>query len=108
MREISSSITFEVQAGETIPLRVARSTRLSVQGGVVWVTRSDDVDDYFLVAGEGLKLRRGERLWLSSDGKASACVAFTVALPVRQVAVSGVKRALARAAGWFRDDWRTV
>jgi hypothetical protein len=108
MREISSSITFEIQPGETIPLRVVRSTRLSVQGGLVWATRSNDVDDYFLVAGESLKLRRGERLWLSCDAADAACVAFSVALPARQAAAKGLRRGFAWVAGWFRDDWRTV
>src|SRR5437868_15491140 len=62
MQEISSSITFEIPAGETVPMKVQRSTRLTVQCGPVWATRSNDVEDYFLVDGETLRLRRGERL----------------------------------------------
>ena len=65
MREISSSITFEIKAGETVPMKVARSTRLAVSGGAIWVTRSDDIEDYWLQPGHTLRLRRGERLWLS-------------------------------------------
>lgn len=108
MREIYSSITFEIQPGETIPMKVARSTRLTVQGGPVWATRSNDVEDYFLSSGSSLKLRRGERLWLSADGENGACVSFSVAVPAQQAAVSGIKRLLARAAELFRDNWRTV
>lgn len=52
MREISSSITFEIQAGETVPMKVVRSTRLSVCGAPVWVARSNDVRDYFLFPGD--------------------------------------------------------
>ena len=48
MREISSSIAFEIRNGETIPMKVARSTKLVVHGGAVWVTRSDDTEDYWL------------------------------------------------------------
>ncbi|AOJ70138.1 MULTISPECIES: DUF2917 domain-containing protein [Burkholderia] len=108
MREISSSITFEIQPGETVPMKVARSTRLAVRGAPVWATRSNDIADYFLSPGETLKLRRGERLWLSADGAASACVSFSIAVPPQQAAVSGLLRLAARFAALFRDGWRTV
>ena len=68
MREISSSIAFEIRSGETLPMKVARSTKLVVHGGAVWVTRSDDIEDYWLQPGHTLRLRRGERLWLSAEG----------------------------------------
>lgn len=35
MREISSSVTFEIQPGETVPMKVVHSTRLSIQGATV-------------------------------------------------------------------------
>ncbi|KVD88978.1 hypothetical protein WS62_16765 [Burkholderia sp. ABCPW 14] len=108
MREISSSITFEIQPGETVPMKVVRSTRLSVRGASVWATRSNDVHDYFLSPGETLKLRRGERLWLSADGETSACVSFSIAMPPQQAAVSGIVRFATRFAALFRDGWRTV
>ncbi|AJY41161.1 DUF2917 domain-containing protein [Burkholderia humptydooensis] len=108
MKEISSSITFEIQPGETVPMKVARSTRLTVRGAPVWATRSNDVHDYFLCAGETLKLRRGERLWLSADGETSACVSFSMIVPPQQAAVSGIMRLAARFVALFRDGWRTV
>jgi hypothetical protein len=77
MREISSSIAFEIRTGETIPMKVARSTKLVVHGGAVWVTRSDDTEDYWLQPGHTLRLRRGERLWLSAEGSTHAKVAFS-------------------------------
>ena len=108
MQEISSSITFEIPPGETVPMKVQRSTRLSVQCGPVWATRSNDVDDYFVLDGETLRLRRGERLWLSTEGGQSACVEFSVARPAKQVALSGLARLRERFASLLRDGWRTV
>lgn len=108
MQEISSSITFEIPPGETVPMRVQRSTRLVVQCGPVWATRSNDVDDYFLADGETLKLRRGERLWLSAEGREGACVAFSVSLPPREVALGGLTRLRERVSALFHDGWRTV
>jgi hypothetical protein len=81
MREISSSITFEIEPGETIPMMIAHSTRLSVEGAPVWVTRSNDVEDYWLDPGSSLHLRRGERLWLSVDGDRPARLGFVAPLP---------------------------
>ncbi len=108
MREISSSVTFEIQAGETVPMRVARSTRLTVQGATVWATRSEDTDDYFLASGATLRLRRGERLWLGVEGPLSARVSFSVAATPCQKAGSALKR----VASWFsarlHDGWRVV
>ncbi|KWF17821.1 DUF2917 domain-containing protein [Burkholderia pseudomultivorans] len=108
MQEISSSITFEIPAGETVPMKVQRSTRLTVQCGPVWATRSNDVDDYFLVDGETLRLRRGERLWLSAEGAQGACVAFSVSRPPKEVAFGGLARLRERVGAMFRDGWRTV
>ncbi|MGS0896508.1 DUF2917 domain-containing protein [Burkholderia stagnalis] len=108
MQEISSSITFEIPPGETVPLKVRRSTRLIVQCGPVWATRSNDVDDYFLADGETLKLRRGERLWLSVDGNESACVAFAVSRPPKEVALGGLARLRERVNALLHDGWRTV
>ncbi|MET3215149.1 DUF2917 domain-containing protein [Burkholderia sp. A2] len=108
MQEISSSITFEIPPGETVPMKVQRSTRLVVQCGPVWATRSNDVDDYFLADGETLKLRRGERLWLSAEGREGARVAFSVSRPPREVALGGLSRLRERVSALLHDGWRTV
>jgi hypothetical protein len=108
MQEIYSSITFEIKPGETVPMRVARSTRLAVQGACIWVTRSDDVEDYWLAPGRSLRLRRGERLWLSADGRQSARVAFLVAARPKEEALHWFARLGERFGARFRDVWRTV
>ena len=108
MQEISSSITFEIPVGETVPLKVQRSTRLVVQCGPVWATRSNDVEDYFLVDGETLRLRRGERLWLSAESGQGAHVAFSVSRPAAEVARGVLARLRNRVNALLHDGWRTV
>ncbi|RFU47160.1 DUF2917 domain-containing protein [Paraburkholderia sp. DHOC27] len=108
MREISSSITFEINAGETVPMKVSRSIRLAVSGGAVWVTRSDDTEDYWLQPGHTLRLRRGERLWLSVEGGGRARVAFAVAPRADVRVFDWLARVSDRLGLRSRDGWRTV
>ncbi|MEW6343281.1 MAG: DUF2917 domain-containing protein [Paraburkholderia sp.] len=108
MREISSSITFEIRAGETVPMNIARSTRLTVSCGAVWVTRSDDTEDYWLEPGHTLRLRRGERLWLSVEGGPEARVAFAVPARAHVRALDWLVRLGDRLGLRLRDGWRTV
>ncbi|MDQ7980243.1 DUF2917 domain-containing protein [Paraburkholderia sp. SARCC-3016] len=108
MREISSSIWFEVGNGETVPLRVTDSTQLTVHGGAVWVTRSDDVEDYWLEPGKTLRLRRGERLWLSAEGKTHACVEFFVPKRAGERAINWFARVAERFGARMRGGWLTV
>src|ERR1700761_118329 len=106
MREISSSIGFEIRSGETVPLKVARSTRLAVSGGALWVTRSDDTEDYWLQPGHTLRLRRGERLWLSVESGERAQVAFAVPARADVRAFDWLLRAADRLGLRARDGWR--
>ncbi len=108
MREIYSSIELEIRSGETLPMKVARSTKLIVHGGAVWVTRSDDTEDYWLQPGHTLRLRRGERLWLSAEGGTFARVAFTVPTRCDQRALNWFARFGERLALRLRGGWRTV
>lgn len=108
MREISTNVVFEIQAGETVPMVVAHSTRLSVQGATVWATRSEDVDDYFLAPGATLRLRRGERLWLGVEGPASAQVAFSMTPSACEAARSAFARLASRISARLHQGWRVV
>jgi hypothetical protein len=108
MREISSSVTFEIEPGETIPMMIAHSTRLAVEGAPVWVTRSNDVEDYWLSPGTSLHLRRGERLWLSVEGERSARIGFDAPL-ARGALVRDLLGALGQRLGMsWRAGWRAV
>ena len=108
MRKISSSITFEIEPGETASLLIGDSTRLTVDGAPLWVTRSNDVEDYWLTPGSPLHLRRGERLWLSVEGNDPAQVRFVAPLGNRAL-VGDWLAALSQSwvARW-RGGWRTV
>jgi len=108
MREISTSITFEIGAGETVPMKIGRSVRLTVQGAPVWATRSNDTEDYWLAPGDSLKLRERERLWLSTEGVRGAHVVFTIVPRPDQQAVGWIARRFAKLAARFRPTWRTV
>ena len=107
MREISSDITFEMPAGEVASVRVARSTRLVVRHGLVWLTRSDDTADYWLEAGHTVRLRRGERLWLGAERDA-ARVAFETPARVGERALDWLVRSAARIGLHAGDGWRIV
>ena len=108
MREISTSITFEIGDGETVPMKIGRSVRVVVQGAPVWATRSNDTEDYWLVPGDCLKLRERERLWLSTEKGRTAQVVFTLAPRVDQRAIGWLARGVEKLAGRFRSGWRTV
>ncbi|MDR5730877.1 DUF2917 domain-containing protein [Caballeronia sp. LZ025] len=108
MREISTSITFEIKPGETVPMRIARSTRLTVHGARVWATRSDDIEDYWLAPGDRLKLRSRERLWLSVEGDKPACIVFTMMPRRDERAIRWLSSAIERLTQRARAGWRTV
>ena len=107
MREISSDITFEVPAGEVASVRVARSTRLVVRDGLVWLTRSGDTADYWLEAGHTVRLVRGERLWVGAERDA-ARVAFETPARVGERVLDWLVRSAAQVGLRAGDGWRTL
>ncbi|WP_248320981.1 DUF2917 domain-containing protein [Caballeronia sp. Sq4a] len=108
MREISTSVTFEISPGETVPMRIARGTRLTVHGSPVWATRSNDIEDYWLAPGDRLNLRERERLWLSAEGDKPARVVFTIVPRRDERAIRWLSARIERLALRFRAGWRTV
>lgn len=107
MREISSDITFEVPAGEVASVRVARSTKLVVRGGQVWLTRSDDTADYWLEPGHAVRLRRGERLWVGAE-RGAAQIAFETPARVGERLFDWLARSAAHVGLRAASGWRTV
>jgi hypothetical protein len=49
MKEIFSSVTFEIQPRETVQMSVQKSAALAACGARVWVTRRHDALDYWLL-----------------------------------------------------------
>jgi hypothetical protein len=99
MREISTSVTFEIKPGETVPMRIARGSRLTVHGTAVWATRSNDIEDYW---------RERERLWLSVEGDRPAHVVFTILPRCDERAMHWLSTRIERLAQRLRAGWRTV
>jgi len=103
MRENSTSITFEISDGETVPMKIGHSVRLvSVRVRRCGPTRSNDTEDYWLVPGDSLKLRERERLWLSTEKGRTAQVVFTLAPRPDQRAIGWLARGVEKLAGRFR------
>ncbi len=84
MREISSSITFEINVGETVPMRVSHSTRLKVQGGAVWVTRSNDTEDYWLEPGHTLPAAARRTALVECRRQSGGAAGVLGAVPLRR------------------------
>jgi hypothetical protein len=63
---------FEVQPGATLSWRVEEHCELNVNSERVWLTRASSPYDYWLQPGYSIQLRRGERVWVSTDGKLAA------------------------------------
>jgi len=76
MKEIFSTITYEIEPVKSAALRVGKSRQLRVETGVVWLTRSGDATDYWLTPGTTLDLRAGETLWLSAERGQPARLVF--------------------------------
>ncbi len=70
-------IHFEVQPGATLSWRVEANAELQVQRERVWVTRVTSPYDYWLQPGLSLQLRRGERIWISTDANIAARLSLT-------------------------------
>ncbi|MBB3002024.1 hypothetical protein FHX57_004382 [Paraburkholderia tropica] len=64
MREIR---IFELEHGEPAESwRLAQAMQLQVSEGELWLTMGGDADDYWLRAGESIRLAAGTRVWLSA------------------------------------------
>jgi hypothetical protein len=77
-------VHFSVLPGATLTWRVDANSTLTVQGARVWLTRVSSPYDHWLAPGEELRLQRGERVWLSTDGDAAARVSLSSLLPARR------------------------
>ena len=70
-------IRFVVQPGHTASWRVRSDSELRVGTARVWVTRVFSPYDYWMQAGDVLRVTRGERIWLSTDANIAAEISLT-------------------------------
>ncbi|MFL9947103.1 DUF2917 domain-containing protein [Paraburkholderia agricolaris] len=75
---------FSVAPGATLTWRVDADSTLSVQGARLWLTRVNSPYDHWLEPGNEFRLRRGERVWLSTDSERSARASLSCALPAKR------------------------
>jgi hypothetical protein len=77
-------VHFSVMPGATLTWRIEANSTLAVQGERIWLTRISSPYDHWLAPGADIRLQRGERVWLSTDGAHAARVSLASALPVRR------------------------
>jgi hypothetical protein len=114
MREIR---IFELEHGEPAETwRLAQAMQLHVSEGELWLTRDGDSDDYWLRAGESIRLAAGARVCLSAGregarfvlalGGASAGEAREVDAASAQLRKAIGTRGASGLAGWVAQAVR--
>lgn len=70
-------IHLTLEPGQTLSWRVKANSQIRATGARVWLTRIYSPYDYWLLPGELVRVARGERIWVSTDGDAAAEVTLT-------------------------------
>ncbi|SAL61319.1 hypothetical protein AWB71_03432 [Caballeronia peredens] len=73
-------VFIDVHPHQTVSWRLTRDAELRVadaSAASVWVTRHQDPYDYWVRPGDVVRLSRGERVWLSSEGDRAIEVSLT-------------------------------
>jgi hypothetical protein len=83
-RQPTIVVHFSVLPGATFTWRIEADSTLAVQGARLWLTRISSPYDHWLAPGARIRLQRGERVWLSTDGEHAARVSLTSTLIVRR------------------------
>ncbi|KVN32289.1 hypothetical protein WJ63_06095 [Burkholderia pyrrocinia] len=94
---------FAVAPRKTLTWRARHDAELRVHDATLWLTRVGSVDDYWMQPGDVLRLRRGDRIWLSTDEDRPAEASITTVCVARG---ARLQRALARMRRMLRGRWR--
>lgn len=70
-------IHLSIEPRQTVSWRVAARSEIRAQGSRVWMTRACSPYDYWLQASDVVRVKRGERVWLSADDDGPAEVTVT-------------------------------
>jgi Protein of unknown function (DUF2917) len=62
---------------QTVSWRVVSDCEVRAHGSRVWLTRIFSPHDYWMQAGDVIRIARGERIWLSADGDRPVEVTLT-------------------------------
>ncbi|AOK21157.1 hypothetical protein WT26_31635 [Burkholderia cepacia] len=95
---------FAVAPRRTLTWRAPDDAEIRVHDATLWVTRLGSVDDYWIRPGDVLRIPRGERIWLSTDGARPAEASITTAYVKRG---ERLQRALAQMRRMLRGPWRS-
>ncbi|WP_431824584.1 DUF2917 domain-containing protein [Burkholderia sp. F1] len=97
-------IHFAVAPRKTLTWRAPNDAEIRSHDAPLWLTRQTSVDDYWIQPGDVLRIPRGERIWLSTDGDRPAEASITTAYAMRG---GWLRRALAQMRRMVRGPWRS-
>ncbi|WP_010089855.1 DUF2917 domain-containing protein [Burkholderia ubonensis] len=97
-------IHFAVAPRKTLTWRAPNDAEIRSHDATLWVTRLASIDDYWMRPGDVLRIPRGERIWLSTDGDQPAEASITTAYVKRG---ERLQRALAQMRRMLRGPWRS-
>ncbi|WP_065503618.1 DUF2917 domain-containing protein [Burkholderia stabilis] len=101
----SVTMHFTVAPRTTLTWRAQRDAEIRVHDATLWITRLGSVDDYWIRAGDVLRVQRGDRIWMSTDGDRPAEASITTAYVMSRGA--WLQRALAQMRGMLRGRCRS-
>ncbi|MBC3886545.1 DUF2917 domain-containing protein [Undibacterium griseum] len=71
MRIIDTSTALDLQGREVLSITAAQPVLLQLQSGLVWITVTDDENDYWLAGGERMHLPARRHVVIETDAAAS-------------------------------------
>ncbi|MET3216470.1 DUF2917 domain-containing protein [Burkholderia cenocepacia] len=100
----SVELHFTVAPRKTLTWRAQHDAEIRVHDTTLWITRLGNVDDYWLHAGDVLRVQRGERVWIGSGDDRPAEASITTVYVMQRD--TGLTRALAWMRGRLSGQWR--
>ncbi|HIC7213493.1 DUF2917 domain-containing protein [Burkholderia stabilis] len=91
---------FTVAPRKTLTWRARRDAEIRVHDATLWITRAGSVDDYWIRAGDVLRVQCGDRIWMSTDDDRPVEASITTAYAMKHDA--WFQRALAQMRGMLR------
>ncbi|MEN2472489.1 DUF2917 domain-containing protein [Burkholderia sp. GS2Y] len=96
-------IRFAVAPRTTMTWRAPQDAEIRAHDAALWITRPPSVDDYWVRPGDVLRIARGDRIWLGTDGDGPAEASITTAYVRRG---ERFRRTLAQVQRWLVGIWR--